>query len=594
VKERPKTIKLTIKAVKEVISSDPISGIFYPVCKNILSFINIYEILIMGRLLDSIANYLRDHETFLLEELYVSAVFKNFLTLLALFFFTTLLSKLISHFDTRLSDFFWYSFLKKSMKKVSTLNLEDIEKPELQNLLFSVPSFCWANTWDTYKRVVNLTFHLIKLGSAGYIIATQMSVWGLAVLVLVIPEALFRFKYNIKIKEFRDANNEKRKYFQYLHRQSILLRNFPELRVDNIFEFFLKSFSRTAKPYFKGQNRIRVKRDIHAFFWSWFDGSLRRIVQIMLIPVAVVNRYTIGTFKYLFDYIDNYYNSSWSVIWNSMMLKSNALYVKDYFDLIEYKGFGDVVSGDQKLKSLKVPKVEFVNVSFKYPNSPSIALNNISFTINPGEKVAIVGHDNSGKSTLAKLICGLYRIGPGDILIDDISIKNLSRGELKDKISVVFENYIKYNFSLRKNIVVAEPQRDFNRRRYEEALEITSLSTWMEEENINDSQILGKLFSRGMGLSTGHWQRIAIARAIYRDRAILILDESFTQIDGFSRKPILKRLIKHRPNQTFINIIQDKTELDLFDKVIFIEKGKLKEITMNNTNNINNTEKDNE
>lgn len=581
--KKPGTIKLTIKAVREVISADPVSGILYPTFKNILSFVNVYEILIMGKLLDSIGSYIRDHEEFIFEELYESPVFKSFLILLAIFFVTTLLNKLVSHLDTRLSDFFWYSFLKKSMTKVSTLNLEDIEKPKLQNLLSSVPSFCWQNTWDTYKRVVNLAFHLIKLVSAGYIIATQMSIWGLAVLLLVIPEAIFRFKYNVKIKKFRDENNEKLKYFQYLHKQSVLLRNFPELRVDNIFEFFLKSFSRTARPYFKKQNSIRSKRDMHAFFWSWFDGSLRRIVQILLIPVAVINRYTIGTFKYLFDYIDNYYNSSWSVIWNSMMLKSNALYVKDYFDLIEYQGFGDVVSGDQTLEPLKTPKIEFVNVSFKYPNSPSVALNNISFTINSGEKVAIVGHDNSGKSTISKLMCGLYRVGPGDILIDDISIKNLSRGELKDKVSVVFENYIKYNFSLKKNIVVAEPQRDFNRRRYEESLEITDLSEWMNEEGIKDSQVLGKLFGGGMDLSTGYWQRIAIARAVYRDRAILILDESFTQIDGFSRKPILKRLIKHRPNQTFVNITQDKTELDLFDKVIFIEKGRLKEIKTNNT-----------
>ncbi|MBN2100379.1 ABC transporter ATP-binding protein [Candidatus Dojkabacteria bacterium] len=574
--DKTNSVKLTIKALKEVISSKKSAGIAYPIIRYALSFVTTYEILVMGKFLDSIGDFIKENTSFSMDTMLDSLAFDYFIVIVCLLFLNFVFSKISSYFDAVLYDAFWYSFMKKNIKKISQLNLEDVENNTLQNLITNVPTYSVDATWDTYKRTIDLGYNMIRLVSSGIIIAEQMSWWGVGVIILVIPEAFFSYRYNTKLKEYRDSKAEKNKYFNYLYNESNRLINFPELRVDNVFEFFLKSFERTAQPYYNGQNEIRLKRQTGSVFLGWFDGSLRRIVQLALIPFAVIRRYTIGTFKYLFDYIDTLYSASWSVIWNILCIKNNALYTKDYFGLLEYKGFGDIASGSAKLDPTKVPKIEFVNVEFKYPESSSAALDDISFEIQPGEKVNIIGRDNSGKSTLAKLLCGLYRVGPGDILIDDISIRNLDRGELKDKISVVFENYVKYNFSIRKNIVVTESERDFNRRRYEEALEITGLDNWLKEENISDSTVLGKLFSKGMDVSSGHWQRIAIARALYRDRAILILDESFTQIDGFSRKPIIEGIIKHRPKQTLINITQEETEKDLFDRSIYIDKGKIK------------------
>lgn len=577
-KEKKGTVRLTIKCFKEIVSAHKAAGILFPLLKYVLSFVNVYEIFLMGELLDSISDFLQNNDTFEIDNLLNSDVARYTLILISITLVTSILNKIIGYLNTLISDMFWYSFTRKSIHRISNLNLEDIEKSDLQNLMTSVPSYSWSSMLDSYRKVTDMGYHIIKFVSTGYIILTQMAWWGLIVFVLQIPEVLYRYRKNKQLKEFRDKNISKQKYFNYIYSQSQVINNFPELRVDNIFDFFLKSFKRTALPYCQEQNQIRLGRDIGAAVLSWFDSSIKRIVQMALIPIAVVERYSIGTFKYLFDYIDNLYSSGWNVFWNTFCLKNNAMYIKDYFDFVEYKGFGDIVSGTEKLDPIKIPKIELLNVEFKYPQSPSAALNGISFSINPGEKVSIIGHDNSGKSTIAKLLCGLYKVGPGDILIDEISIKNLSRGELKDKVAVVFENYIKYNFSIRKNIVVAEPERDFNKRRYEEALEITGLDKWMKEEGIKDSQVLGKLFGDGMDVSTGHWQRIAIARAIYRDRAVLILDESFTQIDGFSRRPILEKIIEHRPKQTFINITQEETELSLFDKLIYLEKGKITKI----------------
>ncbi|MBN1618170.1 ABC transporter ATP-binding protein [Candidatus Dojkabacteria bacterium] len=573
------SIKLVYKAVKEVISANKFEGILYPVLTNIRSLLDICKILVMGKLLDSITNFILNTKDHSLKSIISSEIGKIFIIIIFIEFVSTAITKFNEYFQQHLYDKFIQKYKVKCIKKFAQLNLQDVEQTKFQNLVQSrVPNYSLDTIWDTYLKVTDILYQSIRLVSSAIVIVTQMSIWGLVIALFVIPEAIFRFNENQKIKEYRDKNTEKRKFIDYLSRQATDIANFAELRVDNGFKFFHKSFERESSSFIREETKLNKEGQIVSFVWSWIGSSLRRLAQLALVPIAIIDKYSIGTFKYLFDYIDNLYGASWNVIWQILMLKNNTLYIKDYFDLMEYQGFGDVFSGSQQLNNMDTPKIEFKNVSFKYPNSSASAIEDISFIINPGEKVAVIGHDNSGKSTLSKLLCGLYQIGPGDIFIDDISIKNLERGELKEKLAMVFENYVKYTFSIRKNIVLTEPERLFNRRLYEEALEITGLDDWLKEYGMKDSQVLGKLFSNGMDISSGHWQRIAIARAIYHDRSVLIFDESLTQIDSFSRRPILEKTIKHRPKQTFINITQDESDSDLFDKIIYINKGKLDNI----------------
>jgi len=576
--QRPTTIRLAIRAFREVVSSSPVRGIAYPLVKNVSSLIEVAEIFMMGTLVGSIATLLENSELFSWDVFKTSDTFRYFFIIIILFFLRTIASFALDYLDSSLSDMFWKLFQRRCIDKMATLNLEDIEQRDIQTLISSVPSFSWSSLWDAYKQITDLGYHLVLFCSSSYIIASRMSLLGLLVIVLVIPEAMIRYHYNVKVKNLRDSESERYKYKEYLFNQALILRNFAEMRVDNVFTFFSKAYEATASAYYTKLNRIRLLQSIFGLLGSWLDGSFRRVIQIILIPIALIKHYTIGTFKYLFDYIDKLYDSSWNLLWQSLQIKTNTLYIKDYFDFMDYSGFGDITSGTETLNKLTAPRVEFVNVGFSYPDSPSSALQDISLVIKPGEKIAIIGRDNSGKSTIAKLLCGLYQIGPGDILIDNISIKNLGRGELKNKVAVVFEDFVKYNFSIRKNITITQPDRDFSKRLYEEALEITGLDVWMHNDGINDHTILGKMFGKGISVSTGHWQRIAIARAVYHDRSILVLDESLTQIDSFSRRPILEKIIEHRPNQTFVHITQDESENDLFDTLVYIEKGKITKI----------------
>jgi ABC-type multidrug transport system fused ATPase/permease subunit len=196
--------------------------------------------------------------------------------------------------------------------------------------------------------------------------------------------------------------------------------------------------------------------------------------------------------------------------------------------------------------------------------------------IKAGEKVAILGGDGSGRSTLLKLLTGLYAIQIGEYYIGKHSIRELDRGELKGKISVVFQDFVKYNFSLRRNITLSAEQDRINKSRYNEILEVTGIDKIIKAEKIEDSQILGKYFSRGRDLSPGNWQRIAIARMLYRNRRIFIMDEPFTYLDDPSSAELVENIIAYLgKDKTLIFITQDAIHLKNFDQIYMMEGGEI-------------------
>jgi ABC-type multidrug transport system fused ATPase/permease subunit len=121
-----------------------------------------------------------------------------------------------------------------------------------------------------------------------------------------------------------------------------------------------------------------------------------------------------------------------------------------------------------KLKKGVTPEIEFKNLSFSYPDDPNtMVLKHIDLTIRPGEKVAFFGGDGSGKSSMVKILSGLYQIVQGDYLLDGISVKDLDRGQLKKKIAVTFQDFINYNFSVKENVVISGRGKMFNKALYE-------------------------------------------------------------------------------------------------------------------------------
>ncbi|MAG40157.1 hypothetical protein CMI41_04280 [Candidatus Pacearchaeota archaeon] len=215
--------------------------------------------------------------------------------------------------------------------------------------------------------------------------------------------------------------------------------------------------------------------------------------------------------------------------------------------------------------------IKINNLGFRYREDK--ILQGFNLGIAKGEKIGIVGMSGSGKSTLFKLLLKLHLVKEGEILFDKKNIEDISRDSLLKKISVVPQETELFNLSLRENITLSKSGR-FNLEKYKKALEISQVSKFIPKLKNKDLTFVGE---KGIRLSGGEKQRIGIARAIYKDSDIIILDESTSNLDYANERRILDAIDKKLKNKTLILAAHRLTTLESMDRILFIEGGKIVE-----------------
>jgi ATP-binding cassette, subfamily C, bacterial LapB len=214
--------------------------------------------------------------------------------------------------------------------------------------------------------------------------------------------------------------------------------------------------------------------------------------------------------------------------------------------------------------------IEFRDVSFVYPGQTTPALRNVSFRIQPGEKIGILGPIGSGKTTLEKLILGLYRPTGGAVLIDGIDLRQLDPAELRRHIGYVQQDVMLFYGSLRENITLATPLADDA-----DVLRAADVGGIMELVNSHPQGFDMVVGERGESLSGGQRQGVAIARAVLHDPSILLLDEPTSSMDHSSEEAIKQRLIEYARGKTLLVVSHRTSLLDLVDRIIVIDAGRI-------------------
>lgn len=576
---RLKKLRDTAAAVGLVYRTEPLTAIFEAFFFISDAFLQMYRIAVFGQFLDATIVFIQSARAFDLASYLSSPSFSIFLKLFGVWIAIGLFGAIKDYLNSRLEEKFWDEIPTKIIEKLSSLNLEDVESKDFQDLLSKVNNYSINRILDTYWRVRQIAYQLTKILSAAFFIFRINTLLALGAFILVLPEVLYKYWARKEERSFLDGAVDKRKYVDYIYSQTTGLRGFPELKVDGVFKFFLDSRKVVVQELIEGVSAKRFDQHIKGFFFALFDQALFRLLLIVLIAIAVLRKFAAGTFQALFNYMISLYDASLA-LWDRLsIIGDNANYVGDYYELTNFEGFGDVSTGKLVIKSA-VPEIGVADLTFNYPGREEPAVRGLNFTIKPGDKVALVGADGSGETTIIKLLCGLYKISEGDILYDGISIKNLGRGELKDKISILFEDFVKYDMSIRKNILLAADEQEYDKGLYGQVLKVTLLDEWLEDEGMDDTQILGKLFGSGVEISSPHWQRIAVARTLYRNRPVFIMDEPLTLVDDGTRRRILENMTGFVGNRTLIVAMHSMEDVRFFDRVFTVDNGVVGEVSL--------------
>ena len=270
---------------------------------------------------------------------------------------------------------------------------------------------------------------------------------------------------------------------------------------------------------------------------------------------------------------------SWQLPEYVESLSNSVSYINDLSKLFDLEKDFSYISLPSS-NNVKIKNIEFKNVSFKYPNTKDYIIRNLSLRMEGSKSYAFVGKNGSGKSTIIKLLTGMYDDYVGEILINGVSIKNYKADEIKSMFSVVYQDYSRYDISLRENIEVGNIENineRSNEQRLLEIIEKLELSDLISRLSSGIDTPLGKLEQDGVDISGGQWQKLAIARSLINNRPIRILDEPSSDLDPFSEKALYEIFNKENKDKLTILISHRLASTVFSDKIFVLDGGKLVE-----------------
>jgi ABC-type multidrug transport system fused ATPase/permease subunit len=285
---------------------------------------------------------------------------------------------------------------------------------------------------------------------------------------------------------------------------------------------------------------------------------------------------TTGDFVLVVGFTSSFYPKVFELVWGFRDMAKNYSDIQRYFGLLDHQIEVKDPKKPVKIKRI-VGEIEYKNTSFSYGDSKTDAINNIDLKIRPGQSVAFVGKSGAGKTTVVKLLMRFFDVTSGEILIDRINIKKITKSHLRSFMGVVPQEPILFNNTIGYNIAYGREKA--TKREIEAAAKLANIHDFIK--SLADGYET-KVGERGIKLSGGQKQRVAIARMILSDPEIIIFDEATSQLDSESEKLIQDAFWKAVKNKTTIIIAHRLSTVMRADKIVVMDDGKIIEVGSHN------------
>jgi len=490
--------------------------------------------------------------------------------------------------DEAATDFSNYVRKKQSMKlevymygllhsKAIQLDLINFERPEYFDCLARASREApWRPNSILNNLISMLRGFLSLVLMAGLIITLH---WTLALLLLVanVPGIWLRLYYADILYNFQRLQTpEARKsaYFNWLLTGD---RPSRELRLFGLGNYFISLFRKSFLKQKEEEINIIRKRTLIELISNLFKASALLVALLFIARQTIGGSLSLGqmamfllAFRQGMIYIKDLFGSLAG-------LYEDSLFIGDTFEFLNLKE--NVTSTEPVAAASRLKKNILVkDLSFTYPGNINKTINDVSFEIKKGEIIALVGPNGAGKSTLARLLCRLYDPDSGVVMYDDTDIRHFDPEGYRKFFSVVFQDFMLYNLSAGENIRMGNIDADNAEERIRSSAATTGVHDLITGLPAGYETVIGTLFDDSRELSWGEWQKIALARSLFRDAPVLILDEPSSALDADSEHEIFSRFREIVKGRTSILISHRFTNVSLADRIIVLDKGAIAEM----------------
>ncbi len=440
------------------------------------------------------------------------------------------------------------------------------------------------DTHDTIKRmsgtpqdnILNIflnvtgvaTIFITIIGSA--VVFAQIGIWFMVgFLVLLLPMVWIDFKSANMMNAMFDKQSTDERRMHYYGNLLSDKASLYELRVFGSAGYILDKWRGITKTVLNERLRTTIKAQKQFLISTVLFKTWSFFIVFSLVYAIISGNVSIGLFAALIASTGTVLSSTESLSHSLDNVMRRILMIKHFDNFMSLPEIPDIQSG----KKIQSPHIVFENVTFTYPKTDKHILNGVSFEIKPGERIALVGENGAGKSTIIKLLCRLYTPDSGRILINGTDIAELSQAQLRDVYSVVFQDFGSYHLMLRENVAFGAIGKLHDDNAIKTAMK-QGLASGIGD---NLDMHLGKLTEDGVDLSGGQWQRIAIARACIADSAFVILDEPTASLDPVAESEVYHSFAEVMKNKGAILISHRLASARICDRIIVLADGVVKE-----------------
>ena len=350
-----------------------------------------------------------------------------------------------------------------------------------------------------------------------------------------------------------------------------------EVKLFGLGGYFIERYRLIAKAFYESQRSQLVRRYMTGFLLGNFSTIATSLTYLYVALQAIVGRFTLGHLTLYTQAAMGVQNSIQSILSGFSGMYEHNLYLNNLFELMAVEPSMPLADVPTRVPEPLRGEIRFENVSFAYPGAEKNALTDLSFTIEAGETLAVVGRNGAGKTTLFKLICRLYDPTGGRILIDGIDLRDFEPDELRKHIGAMFQDYVDYQATAAENIGLGNVQQITDREAIVDASRQAGADDLITKLPDGYDTALGKWFDAGVNLSGGEWQKVALARAFMRDAKILLLDEPTSALDAQAEYDLFERLRSLTMGRTAVYISHRFSTVRRADRIVFLEHGQLVE-----------------
>ncbi len=464
------------------------------------------------------------------------------------------------------------------IRKAISLDLQFFEDPVFYDTMQNARRRADSSALSIMNAILQILQQTITLVSLVALLVGFSPWLAVVVILAAIPNFISRSRFSEMTFRALTRRAPESRLLNYIETLLTSNETVTVIKLFGLGEPLLARYRQLFTAFFEEDREISRKNTIASFGWGLLSNLAYYGSYVWVILRALAKAITLGDMTMFLSVFRQSQNAVQQLLDSFNRLYESNLYLDN---LLDYLKIEPVLALPENGRIAPAPiqeGIRFNNVSFRYPGSEKMVLQNINLFIPPGESIALVGLNGAGKTTLIKLLTRLYDPTEGQILLDGVDLREYDLKTLHQRFGVIFQDYVRYQFSVRENIGFGQIEDLDDNSRIESAAERGGADEVVAELPQGYDTVLGRRWERGQELSGGQWQKIALARAFMRKAEVLILDEPTSALDAEAEYEIFLRFRELMAGRIAVLISHRFSTVRMADRIVVLSEGKIHEL----------------